>query len=223
MQVLSEDPVDSAFLLTVAFPGKLILSKAQLGLLKPGSFPAYLYALGGYPVFLDTQLVVQNERDYPIQILNMSVVKSCHAPLAGTLFYEPPQGAIESVQVGFNLDSADTEAKVAKGPSVEVPPTDYFSKYTVSIKPHGKQVFNISAYTARYSCAFRYRFVILDGEKKTFQIIGNGNAPFKVDAMLLGTGRNPFSSYAAAYVVGNFGIAGDLSGFTRVDPKSFKF
>jgi hypothetical protein len=223
LRVLSEDQVDSALLLTVAFPEKLILSEAKLSELQPGIVPKYLYSLGGYPTYLDTQLVVQNNRNYPIQILNMSVEKSCHAPFVGTLFYEPSQGAIESVQIGFDLDSSDTEAKVAVGPAVEASSADYFSKYTVSIGPLGKQVLDIATYTTRYSCTFRYQLVILDGEKKVFQTIGNGGKPFKVDAVLPGTSRHPFDGYSAAYVVGNFGIPGDLNGYTRIDPTSFSF
>ena len=223
LQVLSEDPVDSAFLLSVAFPGKVVLSKTQLKELKPGVVPKYLFSLGGYPTISDTQLVLQNNRNYTIQVLNMNVLKSCSPPVTGTLFYEPPQGAVLNVQVGFDLDSVDTEAKVENGFNLTAASPDYFSKYTVSIGPHGRQVFDMSAQTSRHSCTFRYQFLILDGQKETVQVIGDGSAPFKVTAVVAGTGRNPFSNYGDLYVVGNFGIPGDLDGYAMTDPKEFAF
>lgn len=223
LQVLSEDPVDSAFLLSVAFPGKVVLPKTQLNELKPGVVPKYLYLRGGYPTISDTQLVVQNTRNYGIQVLNMNVLKSCSSPMTGTLFYEPPQGAVLNVQVGFDLDSVDTEAKVENGFNLTATSPDYFSKYTVSIEPHGKEVFDISAQTSRHSCTFRYQFLILDGQKRTIQVVGDGSAPFKVTAVVAGAGRNPFSSYEGLYVVGNFGIPGDLDGYAMTDPKTFAF
>jgi hypothetical protein len=48
-------------------------------------------------------------------VIDMNVIKYCGAPLSGTLFYNPNQGADQYIRLGFNLDSTDTEAEYAMG------------------------------------------------------------------------------------------------------------
>ena len=195
LRVLSEDPINTEFLHVVAFPGKVFLTNNELSAIKPGPVRTYLYSRGGYPTLVNTQLVVQNSRSYPIHIIDMHVIKSCHAPLTGTLFYQPAQGAIQSIQMFFNLDSTDTGAKVTKGAQSSDSLPDYFSRYTVSISPGDDQVFDILAETARYSCTFRYEATILDGGK-VYQTIGDGSQPFKISAVVTGAGKVPFARYS---------------------------
>lgn len=224
LKVLSEDPINIEQLGTVVFPGMIAIKNDQLSSIQAIPESNYLSSRGAYPTLVNTQIAVQNNRSYSIQIIDMHVMKSCQAPLTGTLFYAPAQGAVESVQVGFNLDSNDTSAKVANGDSITSSSPDYFAKYTVSIDPGGKQVFDIIDETAQHSCTFRYQFTILDGGKKVYQTIGNGSQPFKIDAVIASSGRNPFGAYRALYVSGNFGYPGDENNrFAQVNPKSFAF
>jgi hypothetical protein len=123
LTVVSEDPInpeDNGG--EWVFPGKVVLTQSELKTLNtsvsgmPIVGPSYmnlLFSLGAYQVHPDTQLVVQNNQAQAIRILNINVVKSCQAPLTGTLIYSPSGGADPSIELGFNLDSVDTEAETA--------------------------------------------------------------------------------------------------------------
>src|SRR5689334_8303587 len=139
LRILSEDPINVDELGVWTFPERMNLPSDQLAKLNslllhsgPGGAASYLFPRGGYAQSVDTQIVVQNVRSHPIQILNMNVAKNCRAPLTGTIFYAPGQAAVEEIQMGFDLDAADTAAKfVDRIPTVSPSAPDYFSKYTI--------------------------------------------------------------------------------------------
>jgi len=152
----------------------------------------------------------------------MNVIKNCRAPLTGTLFYAPGQAAVEAVQMGFDLDAADTAAKfVNRVPTVSPSAPDYFSKYTIVIKPGAQQVLNIRTVTARYACTFRYNAIILDGDRKLQQQIGDGKQPFRISALATRAQQPYFSRYAVAYM-GGVQSTGGIGGYVRVNPKKYK-
>lgn len=229
LRVVSEEPINPPELGVWTFPGKEILPSGELAKMNssflhagdPGKIAAYLQPLGGYAQYVDTQIVVKNVRGHSIRILNMNVVKNCHAPLTGTLYYAPGQAAVEDIQMGFNLDIADTSAKfVNRIPAVNPSDPDYFSKYTVVIKPGAQQVFNIRTVTYKYACTFRYDATILDGTRKVYQQIGDGKNPFRISALAIRPQPPYFSKYAVLYVGGVKG-SGGIGPFVRVNPKTY--
>ena len=228
LKILSEDPINLDELGVWTFPAKMILPSNQLAKLNssflhsgPGGAADYLFPLGGYAQSVDTQIVVQNVHKHPIQILNMNVIKNCRAPLTGTVFYAPGQVAVEVIQMGFNLDTADTAAKlVNRIPTVSPSAPDYFSKYTVIIQPGATQTFNIRAVTAKYACTFRYDATILDGTRKVHQQIGDGKQPFRISALATRVQQPYFSRYAVVYV-GGVQSTGGIGPYLRVNPKTY--
>ena len=223
LRILSEEPLNLDDLGKWIFPNKRIFDGAELrrlsaGLLgKPGGggmegIANLLSPMGGYAPSVDTQIVVKNTRSHPVRIIDMSVVKNCQTPFTGTIVYAQPQGAQLSVQMGFDLDSADPTATAiqAEGDSIGGP--EYFSRYTVEIKPEAQQVLDIYALTKKQSCVFRYRATILDGSRKVYQTIGDGKQPFRVSAQL------PLSRYSVVYVGGVPNNQGGVDPYQRVNP-----
>lgn len=232
LTVVSEDPdpinLDHAGVWV--FPRKVIFTPSQLKTLNtypPGMatppFMNLLFSLGGYQVNVDTQLVVQNNQAQEIRILDMNIVKSCQAPLTGTLIYSPDAGADPSTQLGFDLDSTDTEAETGvTGIEAIVRKPDYFVGHTISIQPRAQQVFDIVTVTSKHSCSFRFRLTLLVGSKKTYQIIGDGSQPFRISATVGAmNSRTPFAAYTAVYAGGVASPTGN-DRFVLVNPKTYK-
>lgn len=227
--VVSEQPLNVDDFAYWSFPGRLVLSPSQLKhlnsifLADPTSLPVanYFDSLGGYALAgTETQVVVQNKRSHPVRIIDMHVIKSCHAPPTGTVFDSPGQAADETIGLEFNLDSADTGAKIARGYGTS-PTTDYFSEYTISIEPGSQQVLRLETATSHHSCTFWYRATILDGEKKVYQLIGDGRQPFRISSGTNGTAINYLSGYSVAYV-GGPGSPSRNGAFVRVNPKTYR-
>ncbi len=164
----------------------------------------------------DTQLVVQNNLGIPVRILDIDVIKSCTQPLRGTLFYAPGQAAVETIQLGFNLDSPDSDARKIDGENLTNSDPHYFADYTVLIAPGAQQVFNLFAQTSNHACVFRYQATVLEGVKKVYQTIGDGPEPFRV------TGEyQAFSKYSVIYAGGLLSSYRD-GRFVRVNPKTYE-
>jgi hypothetical protein len=225
LRVLSEDPLNIDNLGKWIFPSKRIFDGAELRMLnsdllgQPGGrgmegISNLLSPMGGYAPSVDTQIVVKNTRTYPVRIIDMSVIKTCRAPFTGTIVYAQPQGAQLSVQMGFNLDSADPTATSIHVEEDSIAGPEYFSEYTVKIKPGAQQVLDIYALTKKQACVFRYRATILDGSRKVYQTIGNGKQPFRVSAQL------PLSRYSIVYVGGIPTSQGTVTPYERVDPNN---
>lgn len=192
LTVRSEDPLNPDHTYVWSFAHPLVLSTSQLSSINSkfshdttGNFlRGYLYSLGGYlqsPV--ETQLVVENNRSHPIRIIDANVIKSCAAPLTGTVFYAQSQGADDSIGLGFDLDSDQTDAKAQERGEISPSSPSYFTGHTVSIQPGAQQVFNMAAVTQFHSCTFQYVFTILDGPAKTYQTIGYGSKSFRISAL----------------------------------------
>jgi len=229
LTVISEDPIYLDHAGIWVFPGKFAFTPSELKALNAdpvgvnSSLLDLLFSLGAYQSHSDTQLVVQNNQAHEIRVLDMQVVKSCQASLTGTLIYSPDAGADPSVQLGFDLDSTDTEAQTGNmGIEPTVGKPDYFAGHTVSIQPGAQQVFDIITVTSKYSCSFRFLLTLLVGSKKENQLIGDGSQPFRITA-IAGTARTgtEFSAYEAIYAGGVASPTGH-SLFVPVDPKTYK-
>jgi len=151
----------------------------------------------------------------PIRILNIYAVKSCGPPLKGTLFFAPGQGGESNVELGFNLDLPDNEARVSDGLHlVSASSPAYFSRHTIQIAPGKQQVLGMFATTTRFHCSFRYGVTLLNGDKKEYQLIGNGDKPFRVSALA------DFPQYSVVYAAGP--TSPDPRGaWARVNPNKY--
>lgn len=219
LTVVSEDPLDVDNLGNWVLPKSLVLSSAALKSLNDtSSFNAvadYLFSQGGYQDgHSETQLVVQNNQNFPLRVIDIEIAKSCTAPLNGTRFFAPGQASDPSVKVGFDLDRMYPTA-------VEVPfwpdspkfynsAAPYFANYTVSIAPGEQQAFDLFAQAFNHACTFRYKFTILENETKVYQIIGDGPEPFRVS----GGSWNG----SVMYYLGPCSPSSDR-GWARVNPK----
>jgi hypothetical protein len=228
LTIVSERALNVDELGNWSFPVPRVLTASQLQkvnsifLAGPTSprVAGYFNALGGYAIgTMQTQVVVQNNRSHPIRIIDMHVVKSCHAPVTGTLFYAPGQAQDTIIGLGFNLDSPDTGARIVRNLTMSRT-ADYFDRYTISIKPGAQQVFRFQTTTTRYACSFRYQATILDGEKKVYQLIGDGRQPFRLSVLAVAPAPNYFSRYSVMYV-GGMGSPAPDHGFARVSPKTY--
>lgn len=164
-----------------------------------------MYSLSGYQRGgTNTQLVVQNNQPQEIRVLDMQVLKSCGPPLTGTLVYSPDSGEDPAVQLGFDLDSADTDAQLV---NEKVTPSKiekhYFNSHTVTIKPGAQQVFSIITSTRMHSCTYRFALSMLVGPRHESQVIGDGLEPFRVSALITGDDGTPrFRRYGVVYLGG---------------------
>jgi hypothetical protein len=229
LEVLSEDPLFLDQMVVWAFPHAYLPDRDQLNnissLIESSTFAArsafaqWFFSRGAYQIGgASTQLVVENNRDYPIRIIDMNVVKSCQPPLTGTLFFGSGGAVDATVGLGFNLDSSDTDAETARGTGQATWTPGYFDNYTISLEPGEQQVFNIYTVTMSHACTYRLQLTVLDGAKKVYQLIGDGAEPFRVTAMPEGSNGGPnFSAYNAVYLGG---AASSRSGaFVRVNPR----
>ena len=206
LSVVSEDPLNLDYMGVWAFPDKIQLPPVQLAHLNSlqsvTARAGYFYSLGGYAMNADTQLVLQNDSNRPVSILDLRVIKECGPPLTGTLFTAPPQANDNDVRIGFNLDSADTDAESATGWDASAWSPDYFENNYISFMPGQQQVLNIRAVADSHSCTFTYQATVLEDRTKFYQTIDDEGKPFRVTSLVEGNSKNSFARYAALYVGG---------------------
>ena len=230
--MVSEDPINLDDAGVWTFPSKVVLSSDQLKLINapPDAnnpvegtyrFIDLMYSLGGYQASTDTQLVVQNNQVQEIRVLDMHVVKSCRAPLTGTLIYSPNAGGDPTIQLGFNLDSPSTEAETSSEAVASDWKPDYFAGHTVTVMPGAQQVFNIRVTTLKQSCAFRFLLSLLVGSRKTYQLIDDSGSPFRISAIAGTAAELKYSAYEAMYAGGVASPPRDHDRFVRVNPKTY--
>jgi hypothetical protein len=212
------------------FPNAFVLSASELAYLNSmrntnqDAFAQWLYGHGAFENGTDTQLVIQNRRNYPIRIIGMDVVKQCRPVITGTIFWSGTSGVDPVARMGFDLDLPDPEAMLwSEGSSNYNQP--YFGSYTISLAPGAQQVFNIVAGTSKYSCTFEFRITILDGVREVQQLIGDGAQPFRVTAVsLLGLSGNdrrpPFDDYKILYV-GGLNSPSPTGNYARANPQRY--
>ena len=185
------------------FPNKVSLDSVQLNYLNSLNMDTlsgtmalgnWFSAHGAYAPNSMFQLVLMNKRDYLVRILDVASIKTCGAPLRGTLFYSPAEGIEEDADLYFNLDSTNPQALDVFST------TEYFANRTVSIEPGGQQVFKVWAATRKYACSFYLQFEVVDGNKTVYETIGDGQQPFRVSSYVIGPENNkPYAAYQAAY------------------------
>jgi hypothetical protein len=213
--VLLERPAGAP---TWIFPHAMRLSDGELGRLNSMSQYSeeqhrWLRQKGAVDSFdTDIKIVVHGNRDRPVRIVNMKVVRRCSAPLMGTLFESPTAGNEESVRLGFDLDEEDPRARtIVNKVHWE---GDYFQRKTISLKRDEEITFQILARTLKHYCEFSLVLEILDNGTLVRQAIDDRGKPFKVSALRTRSDKygSPVTDYAAyqeVYVGGLMNVEND--------------
>jgi len=147
------------------------------------SYDAWFRSRGGVdPGASNVQLVVEGNADRPARITNVTLAKSCQAPLDGTLFDNPPEAGQPALPINFNLDSPQSIAQSPDG-------HDYFPNSTIVLKPGEVQVIEATASTQLHYCQFSLQLTVLVGDHTTVETVTNDGRPFQVTALYKSTGR----------------------------------
>lgn len=137
-----------------------------------------------------TDVTVVGNQNSSVTINQVQVVKSCQAPLAGTLFYSPSQGQEPTLAIDFNLDNAAGSANVFQGSVVKLAPGETFT-------------FSFSAATAKYYCQFHFVMTVTTSSGIIYETIDDNGQPFRLTA---GLGH---SRYHVVYLGGVASPAGN--------------
>lgn len=197
---------------TYIFQRSLHLSQPELHSLNElqdgtPAYDAWFRSRGGVdPSESHVQLIVEGNAGQPTRITDITMVKSCEAPLTGALFLSPTAGNEGSILINFNLDSPRSVAETPNG-------KNYFSNYTITLQPGEVQVIQISASTQHYYCQYSLQLTVLVGANKSIETVTNDGKPFQVTAVY-GSSR-----YHALYIGGIATPAGYPAGsFVQENP-----
>jgi hypothetical protein len=117
-----------------------------------------------------------------------AVVTQRNPAFKGTMIFFPPQGNLENLQMGFDLDSDDLSARVLDEEE-NVTSNHYFRENTVSLERGEPIGFNTIATTTDCACKFILRVEFSEGRIK--EINNNGDpfmlAPYRDDAQSIYT------------------------------------
>lgn len=234
--------VDSASYLnnkypTFAFPG--ILTKAQVSTLVNDSQlqnadtvswqgpMSQVAKYGGAPIGdARIQIVLRNKATQTAVITNMQVVKHCDAPLTGTLLYAPGGGALNDIEIGYDLDVPLPVAQFSRGGDIEGLHGNFFAKDTIPMKPGETDTLVVDTLTDHFYCQFSFALFVDDGSRRLVEKINNSGHPFVVTATTypMGEGLPPpyvkFSEFGAIYAWGLADPFGHNS-FRRVNPRRY--
>ena len=197
---------------TYVFQRTVNLSQSDLQSLNQlqGNTPAYdawFRSRGGVdPSSSNVQLVVEGNADQPTRITNITLAKSCQAPLVGTLFDNPPAAGQPALLINFNLDSPQSIAQAPDG-------HDYFPKSTVVLNPGEVQVIEATASTTLHYCQYNLQLTVLVGDHTTVETVTNDGKPFQVSALYKST-----ASYHALYA-GGIDSPDPTGGFVQERPR----
>jgi len=211
-----------------ALPKPVFLSAGKLRHLNSAWFSAHDYTYVGQ---VDIQLVVQGNRHHVVRIINITPVEKCSAPLHGTMFFGPNQGADGSTRLYLDLDNPQRPAAYFHPDSQKKYP-DYFGQYSISLA-FGKQfTFQVYAATLHQYCTFTFKLEIVDNGKVVTENVSNHGEPFRLTALPPENrdGRLSFPNYRVLYISGE--IASTFypqpntygeDPWVRANPKKFLF
>ena len=155
------------------------------GVLSDAADPVMRAAGGIDPDVSTAEVELEGNRPGPVRITNIRVIAQCRKALDGTLFYNPPQGASDTVKLGFDLDSPSPIAQYAKRDPNDGPPIfygDYFADHKYTLNQGDQATFRLAARSVKNYCEYRYRFDLIVAGRPESQIIDDNGRPFKVTA-----------------------------------------
>ena len=176
-------------------------------------------------------LVVQGNRDNPVQILSIKPIMTCHAPLRGTLFYFPSAGGEAITRLALDLDNPLATPGYFEGYGETNPLPDYFGHFKIPLTRGEQITLTVDASTARHYCEFTLDMAVLDGAHTLTETVSDNGQPFRVTAPLYNRtagkyGTTRFTSYKTVYVYGT-AYGGNtptniVAGWVRVNPATYK-
>jgi hypothetical protein len=141
----------------------------------------FVNTAGGIKEDSELRLIITGQHDSPVLITRMRArVLQRHPPLSETLFFGPPQGEGEDIQIGFDLDSPDPVARALGDQGQLGEP--YFATKHVTVERDEHVVFGIKAFADRCYCEWEIVIdTIVDGQDQTFTV-KDGSRPFRTTA-----------------------------------------
>jgi hypothetical protein len=125
------------------------------------------------------QVVLRGNAKDAVVISGIELVKTCRAPINGTLFYTPPEGREDNIFVSFDLDSPFSSAQTRVNDKFR---GDYFLLNTISLQPGETQTLLLDVETKRLYCEFSVRLKIVTLDGVVTKTITNGDQPFRITA-----------------------------------------
>ncbi len=143
------------------------------------------------------KLIVEGSRNKPVRIIDIRAVaeSKTEPPAGGTVLVPGPQGAADSAQVAFDLDTDDMIGQI---PDNEVGPyfDEYFTgrpafgKYTVVLARGEQQVFQLTARTFRYHVRWNIELDIFADDRTTTVTANANGSPLETTAVLATPGAS---------------------------------
>jgi hypothetical protein len=213
----------------------LVLSKAAAS---PDDFNQWARVKGGVDVDASfVKLIVEGQRQAGVVITGMQAkIDRRGPPLRGVLFYAPPEGERENVQIGFNLDERVAVARLINSKKSLGDPgyfeEEYFKNYNIPLKLGEDQVFTVVATTSSYYYAWYIEIEVQAGGRRHYIRIDRRQKgapqpyPFEISARAdpRDDKKGTFSVYKELYVLRRSPLnsSADPLGFTSVDPKTYE-
>jgi hypothetical protein len=132
----------------------------------------------------ELRLIITGQYHSPVLIEGMRArVLKRQPPMSETLFYGPPEGEGENIQIAFDLDSTDPVARKFVGySSYGSLGKPYFDRKHITVKRGEQVVFSIRAFTNKFYCEWEIVIdAVVDGEPQAFTV-KDGNRPFRTTA-----------------------------------------
>jgi hypothetical protein len=193
-------------------PQKLMLTARelrQLNQLSPGAlYDNWFRSRGGVgPDESVVKIVIEGNRPYHVQVVNMGITEHCGPPLTGTLFYNAPAGGPNPVVgIDFNLDLP------RPFPQNGDQTGSWFQQHTIDLGPGESQTLEVVSYSSRY-CEYSIALTVVDGVNTVTEIVADHGRPFQVSGLLQAPAH-----YKALYVGGT--RPRDFAPFIQQNPES---
>jgi hypothetical protein len=188
-----------------------------------GSAAKWLASHGALTPSINILVVVQGNRAHPVKIIDIQPSVTCTQPVHGTVFYSPSAGSDPITQLNLNLDKPQTPLSYTEFYSINGTPeaktiSDYFGRYTITLKPGEQFTFAIDATTQLHYCKFSLNMTVVNGSQTVTEPITDHGKPFQVTA-LYGSGLIPsFSRYSTVYLGGLAAVNQKTGTWSRVSP-----
>jgi hypothetical protein len=127
------------------------------------------------------RVTLRGNRDEPVLIEGIRAVADCGPPLDGALFFGPPQGVDDVVDVAFDLDDDDPNARVADRDGLPTS-TPYVDEHSITLRRDEAVVLDARAYTASQHCSWEIQLDI-QGEDQPQSIRAADGRPFEVTSV----------------------------------------
>lgn len=168
---------------------------------------SYFDEFGPTVQYSPVELVVTGNHDSAVVIREVKAeVLEREAPLAGTLFYGPPEGLENVIDLGLDLDASESVANrvnediIESGEQAE----PFFAEKFVTLKRGESTRFRIVAYTRECYCEWEIVIdAVVDGANESFTV-RDESGPFRTTAFA--------PTYATAYSTGSENPQGRIFG-----------